>query len=247
MWITLSCTHSSQIYTTFTEGRLTDCIYCTTCCQIAPTSAARAHAGHATRVLTNEEYAHPTRVLTPLNHDATNAQYFFAPESTSTLLSILTGLGLRHIVCVGMPSLHEAIQSRSSPGSSSYLLDVDARFAQFNPPTAFAQYNMFNNHFFNDAEHESFSTFLRTADAIAIDPPFGGLMPAIAQSIQQLWSTGRSKQSGIAPADELPTFLYFPYFLEDKVSSSLPSVRMTDLAVDYANHPTYKVRICMFC
>ena len=72
----------------------------------------------------------------------------------------------------------------------SFLLDIDARFHRFLPPTGFARFNMFNAHFFDGAEAaEAFGDFLSscpTPPVIVVDPPFGGRVSPLFATLRHL-------------------------------------------------------------
>ena len=65
-----------------------------------------------------------------------------------------------------------------------HLLDIDDRLTQFYSEDQFTQYNMFNNHFFND--RAGFENFVDKSKNVLIcmDPPFGGIVKLIANTIQ---------------------------------------------------------------
>ncbi|XP_013910857.1 PREDICTED: zinc finger CCHC domain-containing protein 4-like, partial [Thamnophis sirtalis] len=73
------------------------------------------------------------------------------------------------------------------------------------------------------------------------DPPFGGLVEALASSFRKLmamWSSAGG--AGISTRQELPFLWIFPYFFEPRILEFFPSFTMLDYQVDYDNHPLYK-------
>ncbi len=98
----------------------------------------------------------------------------------------------------------------------SLLLDLDDRFQSFFP-SSYARYNMFNNHFFDDASKTQALTFIAAADAVIVDPPFGGLMEPLAKTLRSISSLaligGRTPPKSCVSA-EIAMLLFFPYFLE---------------------------------
>eukprot|EP00050_Salpingoeca_kvevrii_P008931 m.305978 g.305978 ORF g.305978 m.305978 type:complete len:500 (+) comp18391_c0_seq1:33-1532(+) len=196
----------------------------------------------------------PTALLAPLDNDKKNAQYLFAAESVNTTLTIFRKLKLRNILCIGAPRIHEAVQVQrlerenfDGEEMDSFLLDLDARFGQWYPPRCFALFNMFNGFFFEDIGRKAFAVFATRCDAIVIDPPFGGVMPAFAATMQELYEQIRNARHEVralselpCPSDEIPTLLFFPYFNEKNLAESLPWLSMSDFCADYDNHPLYK-------
>ena len=65
---------------------------------------------------------------------------------------------------------------------------------QMYSPEKFCRYNMFNHHFFNGPQsHDVFERFL-TEDsgkrvAMVMDPPFGGMVEALAASVSSIEKT----------------------------------------------------------
>ena len=80
-------------------------------------------------------------------------------------------------------SVFECLQERNT--LSTFLLDIDDRLSQFYSPDIFSQYNMFNNHFFERGEH--FEEFMKKSKSllICVDPPFGGIVKLISNTLNQ--------------------------------------------------------------
>lgn len=76
----------------------------------------------------------------------------------------------------------------SKDGRRKFLLDIDHRLTQFYTDKEFAQHNMFNNHFFD--KRQGFDNFLKQSKnlLICMDPPFGGIVKLIANTINQIKS-----------------------------------------------------------
>ena len=199
-------------------------VHCITCNALV----APPHAKHdATPPLTAAQLARPTALLRPLAHDKSNAQYFFAPGVVEFVAGTLARLQMRAALCVGMPSLHEALAASQR---KSMLLDLDARFAPFFP-RSYAKFNMFNGHFFFADQARAARSLFPTVDAIVVDPPFGGLVEALAATLRALWRdclAGRDAALSMRPRDEIPTLLFFPYFLE--AIPALTPTRLTSAA-----------------
>uniref|UniRef100_A0A8D0H762 rRNA N(6)-adenosine-methyltransferase ZCCHC4 n=1 Tax=Sphenodon punctatus TaxID=8508 RepID=A0A8D0H762_SPHPU len=186
----------------------------------------------------------PSQLLLPLENKKTNAQYLFADRSCQFLLDLIIALGFRRVLCVGTPRLHELIHFKASqeqkPHVESLLLDIDFRYAQFYTEEDFCHYNMFNHYFFGgEAAREVCRKFLHQNKGEGIimvtDPPFGGLVEALAFGFQKLIAMWRERQE-----EELSVFWIFPYYFESRILEFFPSFSMLDYQVDYDNHALYK-------
>ena len=73
----------------------------------------------------------PSVVLPALAVDKANAQYLFNDTSADFVIDMFRQLGLRNVLCIGTPRLHDRIQSFRETalgrGFNSYLLDMDSR------------------------------------------------------------------------------------------------------------------------
>ncbi|XP_005094144.1 rRNA N6-adenosine-methyltransferase ZCCHC4 [Aplysia californica] len=192
-------------------------------------------------------------MFSPLDDNKTFAQYLFSKKSVDFVLETLDQLGFSHVLCVGTPRVHEAIQCNQKRGNlslKSMLLDLDDRYGQIYPPSKFAKYNMFNHHFFEEDGLKMTSEFLcQGKDKIVLitDPPFGGMVDALAAAFQKLsdmWreKTLQSSESTPSSIDGkcMPIIWFFPYFMENRIVSQLPGMVMLDYKVDYENHALYK-------
>lgn len=70
-----------------------------------------------------------------------------------------------------------------------------------------------------------------------MDPPFGGRVEPLAQTINTISTTYKKLNKF---QEELAIFLIFPYFMEPQILNSLPNFFMLDYKVDYDNHPLFK-------
>jgi len=198
-----------------------------------------AHAGHSVKPLQEKDIALPTQFLSPCDTKKAKAQYFFAEDACEMFVKNIRKLEYRNVICIGTPRLFEVLRGSSDVNVSSILLDIDSRFENFYPADEFLLYNMFT-HFFFDKKGErekKFNEFVSNCNPeetlLVIDPPFGGLLDILQQTILKVWNLFKS--------ESIPTMLVFPYFLENHVSRSLPSLFMHDYKVNYTNHPTFKV------
>ncbi|XP_078071689.1 rRNA N(6)-adenosine-methyltransferase ZCCHC4 isoform X2 [Mustelus asterias] len=207
------------------------------------------HLSHCRlREVSLDQLARPSHLLLPLENKKTNAQYLFADRTCQFLLDLIVSLGFRRVLCVGTPRLHELIRVRQSEkkGSviKSQLLDIDFRYSQFYSEEEFCHYNMFNHHFFGGkSAFEVFQTFLcqdKGESVIMVtDPPFGGLVEALAHSFRKIVDVWKTSRTGIDD-EELPIFWIFPYFFEPRILQCFPTLGMLDYQVDYDNHALYK-------
>ncbi|XP_072109042.1 rRNA N6-adenosine-methyltransferase ZCCHC4 isoform X5 [Mobula birostris] len=181
-----------------------------------------------------DQLKRPSHLLLPLENKKTNAQYLFADRTCQFLLDLIVSLGFKKVLCVGAPRLHELIKLRqfekNHPDIKSQLLDIDFRYSQFYSEEEFCHYNMFNHYFFGGkSAFEAFQTFLCQDNEESVimmtDPPFGGLVEALAHSFKKIvamWKTSQTKD------DELPIFWIFPYFFEPRILQCFPSFSMLD-------------------
>ncbi|CAD7089409.1 unnamed protein product [Hermetia illucens] len=204
--------------------------------------SARTHIDHDVLVgITDEGLKEPTKFLRPKDDEKTQAQYFFTDETLRTFHRIFRKLGIRKVVCMGAPRLHEYLKIHSN-GIQSYLLDIDKRFLDFYGDDEFAWYNMFNNYFFlGNRQQDEFEKFLvdtlNENVLLFVDPPFGCRSEPLTQSIKEISRTfGRLNN---ANQSLLPVFWIFPYYMENYVKNSMPEMEMCDYKVDYMNHNSY--------
>nr|XP_013815568.1 PREDICTED: zinc finger CCHC domain-containing protein 4 isoform X3 [Apteryx mantelli mantelli] len=170
-------------------------------------------------------------------------------RSCQFLLDLIIALGFRRVLSVGTPRLHEMIQSKASQEEDfsvrSLLLDIDFRYSQFYTEDEFCHYNMFNHYFFGgEAAHETCRQFFHQDKGerviMVTDPPFGGLVEALAFSFKKLMAMWRQTKKEGHNNQEMPMFWIFPYFFESRILEFFPSFSMMDYQVDYDNHALYK-------
>ncbi|CAL1526091.1 unnamed protein product [Lymnaea stagnalis] len=188
----------------------------------------------------------PSFLFKPLDDNKTFAQYLFSKTTVDFLMETFESLGFTHVLCVGTPRIHEAVQNGKRSGNmsmSSMLLDLDERYAQIYPPALFTKYNMFNHHFFEPNGKVKISKFLNEGKEHTIlvtDPPFGGLIEALASSFTKISSMLKELHPDGNPSMEkgflLPMILFFPYFMEKRILQNLSTLSMIDYKVDYDNH-----------
>nr|XP_054489134.1 rRNA N6-adenosine-methyltransferase ZCCHC4 isoform X4 [Agelaius phoeniceus] len=229
--------------------------FCQECQQLLLPAEWKKHSDHQLLCdITTAQLKNPSQLLYPLENKKTNAQYLFTDRSCQFLLNLLIDLGFRRVLSVGTPRLHEMIQSKASQEEEfnvrGLLLDIDFRYSQFYTEDEFCHYNMFNHHFFGgEAARETCRKFLceEIGERVIMvaDPPFGGLVEALASSFKKLmamWSETEKEAFSLLGHDnrEMPMFWIFPYFFESRILDFFPSFSMMDYQVDYDNHALYK-------
>jgi hypothetical protein len=175
-------------------------------------------------------------LLSQLNDDKKEAQYFFNLESLDFFTSIFKQLKITKIICIGAPRLHEHLKFHKI---KSILLDIDDRLRSFNEPEEFCKYNMFNNYFFED-DQEKLERFMLESSSdnvcIFVDPPFAARTESLTETFKILAKLYRKLNNHFKI---LPIFWIFPYFMENYLKKSMPEMEMVDYKVNYTNHKSY--------
>lgn len=208
------------------------------CCRklLSKEDARKHHFEHSfTNPVSDDDLRRPSRLLHADVNNATKAQYFFSDSSTRFVVDTLERLNFDRVLCVGTPTLHEHLREHR-PDVKSLLLDIEQAYEQFYGPDEFCWFNMFNNfHFRGEQSKTVVRDRLATGSrcAVVVDPPFGGLVDAVARTLDQI------TEQAAALGCELNLFWFFPYFNEKRIVKALPRLRMLDYAVDYENHATF--------
>ncbi|XP_074598957.1 rRNA N(6)-adenosine-methyltransferase ZCCHC4-like isoform X2 [Brevipalpus obovatus] len=203
----------------------------------------------------------PTMLLKASRSKEREAQYFFSDKTIDFIVETLARLNFTRLISIGCPTIHERIQcQRNKLKIESILLDIDPRYSQFYLRKQFMLYNMFNHFFFEGKESQrKFENFLRQCSpggtCILIDPPFGGLIQAIARSVDKIHSrwirmhwpkrnnffVDRNLNTG---GYELGLMIFLPQFCESKAIQYLRGTQMTDYQVEYNHHTTCRDCSC---
>lgn len=217
-------------------------VYCVKCQCLVLKWRLDTHKNHKIIYdLTENMLRQPTRLLTPLTNDGTEAQYFFSFDTLQCISGIFEQLKITKVICMGAPRLHEYLMTNT--GTKSLLLDIDERFRWFYDETCFLRYNMFNHHFFDSiVTQNTFSNFLQNIESkdrlcLFMDPPFGCRTELLAKTIGKI--NHRYNELNLLVQHVLPVFWVFPYFMEMYIRKELPSMDMSDYRVCYINHKTY--------
>ncbi|XP_062991266.1 rRNA N6-adenosine-methyltransferase ZCCHC4 [Elgaria multicarinata webbii] len=247
-----SFSHADNVerYKEFVTLPLSERKFCRECQQLLLPPEWGRHYGH--QVLNSVSLAQlkrPSQLLSPLENKKTNAQYLFTDRSCRFLLDLIVAQGFKRVLCVGTPRLHELIKSQASNEQKisvkSLLLDIDFRYSQFYTEEDFCHYNMFNHYFFaGEAAYEICQKFLQQDEGkdvvMVADPPFGGLVEALAFSFKKLVAMWRQTGGEDPDSNTLPILWIFPYFFESRILEFFPNFCMLDYQVDYDNHALYK-------
>ncbi|GFS40590.1 rRNA N6-adenosine-methyltransferase ZCCHC4 [Nephila pilipes] len=220
--------------------------YCKTCSLLILHTDRDHHKEH--EIVDNvsfKQLLQPSLLFLTLNNNKAEAQYFFSTKTIHFVTSLLKKLNYTKLVLIGVPKIHEYLNSKQEEniGFTSFLMDIDHRYMQFFDPEQFCQYNLFNNHFFNDkASKTKLKEFIIESNeekvAILLDPPFGGLIDAISftlKKLNQYWQEANSKTN----LETVPLLWFFPYFLESRIINNIPDLVMMDYKVDYLNHKKF--------
>lgn len=74
--------------------RIKSCkFYCSSCNVLCKDTSQ--HQSCSIQAVTQDDIAHPTRILSPNSRDKTEAQYFFSPETVDQILKILKDLNCK--------------------------------------------------------------------------------------------------------------------------------------------------------
>lgn len=170
------------------------------------------------------------------------AQYRFSRSTMKFLVDMLLDRSLNRVICLGTPSLHGCLQSKRLLGQDvdSIQLDIDSRLAQFSIASRFVWFNMFNAFFFEgEVGQRKLLNFIVKSNgenlAIIIDPPFGGLIELLAQTINSFTQL----ISKTHPGCSVPLFLVMPVFFKKPIQDHLPLLKVSDYIVRYINHSKF--------
>ena len=183
--------------------------------------------------LNETEMLNPSKTFIKASQDNKfKAQFFLKNKCLEFLLNEIQRLGYSHVLCMGMPRLHEAIQTLKNPSLiDSYFLDIDDRYSMFWSSNKFSKFNMFNHYFFNETDKPMLQKFMKSSKQLLLvtDPPFGGLVECLKNTFS--WFNDINK---------CETMLIFPYFNHSKIKEVLPDFNMCDYVIEYDNHKKYK-------
>ncbi|CAN7995778.1 unnamed protein product [Ixodes hexagonus] len=208
------------------------------CCRkLLTRSEVGAHRAHPIKTpVEDDDLRRPSRLLNADVTNSTKAQFFFSDMCVSFVGDLLEQQNFDRVICVGTPSIHEHLRE-SCPKLPSILLDIEQTYEQFYSPSEFGWFNMFNGFLFRGISAERMvQRHLGSGCkcALLIDPPFGGLVDAIARTL------GKMVADAAALGSSLNVLWFFPYFNEKRILGAMPSLRMLDFAVDYRNHSAFK-------
>ena len=215
--------------------------FCVTCqVFILKKEDVRAHKKHLVKKLDSEaQFANPSKfLLEAAKNNQFKAQYFLTDQTLAVLFKEVCRLEYTHLICIGMPRLHEAVQSLKSDRVKSFFLDIDERYTMFWPKDVFARFNMFNHYFFDDHGENSLKKFIgeKGKFLIVTDPPFGGRIDCLDQTFQWISS---SRKKLINLEEKLDIMMIFPYYTEKKITEVMNGFEMSDYVFQYDNHKKF--------
>uniref|UniRef100_A0A2P2I5B1 Zinc finger CCHC domain-containing protein 4-like n=1 Tax=Hirondellea gigas TaxID=1518452 RepID=A0A2P2I5B1_9CRUS len=196
--------------------------------------------------LQSSQLQHPSQLVPLKEASKCEAQYLFSKQSVCAVLSLVQQLGATKLLCVGVPSLHEAIKNQDTKiCATSMLLDIDGRYRSFFPPTSFVRFNMFNQHFFDGTRaKQRLVNFLTGHNKLCVvcDPPFGARVELLKETfsfLTDLWRQANNIQDSNSENSSLSVLLIFPYFMETQVLGNMSELTMLDYQLEYTNHQYY--------
>lgn len=227
-----------------TLNRSNEILYCSSCHLFLTDQGEvkHSHQGHHVQSgLSSRQMKQPLSILEPLSANKGEAQFHFTDSTMSVIMSWLKKNEWKNILCLGAPSVLNAVKQEGL-SSNTLLLDIDDRLASFYDANGeWLWYNMFNNHFFMGNESErTLQEFLQSASSdlvVVTDPPFGGKCVLIARTLSAITQKWRNYH-GLLRIPQI--FWIFPYFMENQITSCMDNLYMTDFQVDYNNHKTFQ-------
>jgi hypothetical protein len=229
--------------------------FCSTCNTLVTNFSSSAHSSHDLVIIGNV-FA-PSRSLPNLAVDEESAQYALLPVLPSTccdmlrmyffslgaldhLLRIIKHSGASAVVCIGCPSVHEALvdSGKHSVSQVSFLciccftrpmlpqtlLDMDNRFGAFFP-RSFYLYNMLTGMAMLPGQQAAVRAALQRCDLIIVDPPFSAPLQALAETLLHI------QRSNAA----VKILLLLPYYEQQHVTRAMPHLHMLDYRVMYSH------------
>lgn len=183
-----------------------------------------------------ETLKRPSHLLKPIIKNKSLAQYHFSEETINFLFEyVIEKFKFNQFICIGCPTLFEEINIKY-PGNVSLLMDIDHRFRQFYSIEQFLQFNMFNGYFFETFGEKILSNKFKIGEKILIliDPPFGGLIECLANSLQQITRNYLNDH-------QIHWALFFPYFNEHWITRTFVEQKFkpADFMVTYRNHTKF--------
>ncbi|TKR80655.1 hypothetical protein L596_014694 [Steinernema carpocapsae] len=203
-----------------------DVVYCKTCESCVP---VQKHAKDHVVSGPLEDLKHPSRILDPMCANKGQAQYWFSEESISVILDALNKNSVDGVICIGAPSIFEAVEKTKL---RRFMLDVDHRFARFYSKSQFAHYSLLVNHFYEPDGATRMRDFLKGVKRVAIicDPPFGVFMNAITRSFEQL-------KAQVCDSMEVKSIIAVPIFVGKHLERE--GFSMIEYKVTYTNHKQF--------
>ncbi|PSN36470.1 Zinc finger CCHC domain-containing protein 4 [Blattella germanica] len=170
--------------------------FCHTCsCLCLKSKVSENHPEHDVKMDISDYYLnHPSELLRPLENAKKEAQYLFSSSATKVIVNMVKKLGIKK--------------------------------HQFNDLEHFCWFNSFNNFFFSEDGPCVLEKFLesgRQNTVLIMDPPFGGRVEPLANTIKEITKIHKKVCPDIT--NDMP--------------ASCPDYTMLDYKVNYDNHPLF--------
>lgn len=155
-----------QRFATISDLPANERAYCGQCVRFVLPTERLHHSEHSPLLsrIDDEQLQKPTLLLSPLDRDKTEAQYFFDTSTLDAIQRMLVAANIRRVICIGAPRLHEHIRAqRADLHIDSVLLDLDERLEPFYGRDEFFRFNMLNGWFGDGGDRRSieFDDWLR--------------------------------------------------------------------------------------
>jgi len=228
-------------YLTLTSDEEISLIFCQDCGVLGKSGKQfeSDHESHRSTTAQREDLSRPSQILEAATGTRKEAQYFFNKKTSDFITGSLKSQKISHVLCIGAPTIFEALNSENS-GIKTLFLDIDPRYLAFYSPLQFCWYNFINGYFFLGSSSQNvYEDFVREGGAnlaIVLDPPFGVKSELIGEGFKRICSD----VSEFAEEGNVPKiFWVFPYFMESKVKETGLNLAMSDYKVDYDNHKQF--------
>ncbi|KAG8134807.1 hypothetical protein E2320_007895 [Naja naja] len=185
--------------------------FCQECQQLLLISEWERHSGHLVLSdISAAQLGRPSQLLSALENKKTNAQYLFTDRSCHFLLDLLMAQGFRRVLCVGTPRYSQFYPKEDFCHYNMFnhyffagevrASQVSCTFYQCSPQAGAAGVDLQKSSLLwallqaASCVCEEFLQEDQGGPAVLVaDPPFGGLVEALASSFQKLmamWSPG---------------------------------------------------------
>ncbi|KAI6650630.1 Zinc finger CCHC domain-containing protein 4 [Oopsacas minuta] len=188
---------------------------CLTCETLLLSDETNEHKTHTIQqCISVQQLLQPSRIFLPDRERTSFAQEYFTSSTLQVINDNISELGVKRVICIGTPTLHESILSDSSRDVCTFLLDLDPKYGQFFNPNLYQRFNLFNTHFYSSNGAVKLQNFISSTELslvlVVLDIPFGAKVDVIYSSLQRLWKLVGWNESVLTGG--VPTLWIFPYF-----------------------------------